>query len=605
MKAIRRFLLFILHSTVLLPALAQEPDKSDTTRSIIDIVKDSKVSRELLNVISRTPPEEGVFNLKSEEIFLPFQDKFIRHIIINHVGFDKSITDTTRNIKNFSIRVANALHKNSKEWLIREHLLFHEKKQLNAYTLADNERFLRDLDFIVDARIHVVPLASTEDSVDVLVVTRDVFSIGGRLSPRSTNKFSFRIYDVNVLGAGQRMQLNGLYDHDREPPFGSEFYYRKSSVAGTLINVTVGYTQLNTGSSYGDEDENAYYLRLDRPLVSAYSRFAGGLELSRNWSQNFYQEADSIFKTYRYNVSDAWIGYNLGVRHNNESRNRRFVSARYFNQEFVRQPDQPYEQTNPAFNSRTAFLGAITLFKQEFYKTQYVFGFGRTEDVPYGHTYSLLAGYQSLLGLKRAYIGFDADKSFVRREGNFYTFSLRVGAFPYAGSLEDATILLSGQLFSKLEHYRKFMIRRTINADFTYLINQTTNTLLDINGNYGLEGFSADSVLGTKRLHGRYEMILFTPWKILGFHFAPIVFVDVAFIAPKSKFIFSQKPHAGIGAGVRTRNENLVFGTIELKFFYYPRHIEDIANFKVSVLTNLRIKYSASFVRAPSFIIYN
>src|SRR5690349_9147549 len=241
----RNLLLFGWLSFVVLKAVAQEPVKEDTSRTLEQMANKNKVSRELLGAISRQPPKEGVLNLKSEEIFLPYDGKIIRKVIINHVGFEKSITDTTNNIRNFGAKVANAVHRNSREWLIRDHLLFSEKRQLNAYTLADNERFLRDLDFIVDARIFVVPLSSTEDSVDVLVLTRDVFSIGGRVSPRGTDKFSFRVYDVNVGGAGQRMQYNGLYDHDRNPGFGSSFFYRKSSIAGTFINLTAGVTQLN------------------------------------------------------------------------------------------------------------------------------------------------------------------------------------------------------------------------------------------------------------------------------------------------------------------------------------------------------------------------
>jgi len=606
MGANRKFLLVIFCSLLHVTAFAQDPsEEEDTTRNFVDVVKDSRVSRELLRAITRKPREEGVFNLKSEEIYMPFDGKLIRHIIINHIGFDKSITDTTRNIKNTAAKVANALHKNTKEWVIRDHLLFYEKKLLNPFTLADNERFLRDLDFIVDARIFVVPLSSTEDSVDVLVVTRDVFSIGGRLSPRSFDKFSFKAYDVNVMGAGQRMQFNGFYDEGRHPNFGYEAIYRKSSVGGTLINLTAAYTQLNNGISYGDEQETSFYLRLDRPLVSAYSRVAGGLEFSRNWSQNFYMEADSLFKDYRYNVSDVWVGYNIGVNKRRDFRSRRFVSARFFEHRFVRRPDQSYDQTNPAFNTRTAGLVSFSLFRQEFYKTQYVYGFGRTEDIPYGQTYSLLAGWQNLLGESRPYIGFDVEKSFVQRRGDFYNFSLRMGAFPYNRGLEDAAILLYGELFSKLHHYKRFLIRRTVSADLTYLFNQETNRLLDMNGIYGLEGFSADSLLGTKRIHAKYELVLFTPWKIFGFHFAPIVFAELGFVAPKNKIMFYDKPWAGLGGGVRTRNENLVFGTVEVKFFYYPRQIEDVSTFKIRVTSNLRIKYTGSFVQAPSFIIYD
>jgi hypothetical protein len=404
---------------------------------------------------------------------------------------------------------------------------------------------------------------------------------------------------------GQRFQYNGNYDQTRSPTYIHEFYYRKSSVAGTLINLTAGYTQLNTGSSYGDEQEEAYYLRLDRPLVSPYSRMAGGLELSRNWSKNFYNAPDTIFRNYRYSVTDMWLGYNIGIKHTESDRGRHFVSARVFEQQFKRKPDRTSDQLDPLYNSRTSVLGSFTFFKQNFYETQYVYGFGRTEDVPYGYNVSAIVGWERLLGLQRPYIGVDTEKSFVHSKGNFYTLILRTGAFPHNDQLQDATILLAGRLFSKLRYHKRVMVRRSIDLDYTHVFNQKTNLLLDINNSFGLEGFVADSLEGTKRLHAKYEMIFYTKWKLLGFRMAPIAFAEIAFIAPKDELIFYDKPYGAIGTGIRTRNENLVFGTIELKFFYYPRTVEDISNFKVSVTSNLRIKYSGSFVRAPSFIVYN
>jgi hypothetical protein len=609
----RIWVLLTIYAFVLQISFAQDKKKadsvkiikSDTTNRIIDAVIDNKVSKGILKSVTRRPQKDDILNIRSEEAFLPYEGKIIRQIIVNHINFERSITDTTRTVRNSIVKIGNAVHSTSTDWVIRDHIFFREMKPLNPYSLADNERYIRDLDFIVDARIIVVPLTTTEDSVDVLVVTRDVFSIGGSFSPRGADETRFKLYDANILGWGQRLQFTGHYDRKRDPNFGYEIYYSKSSLGGTLANVTAAYTQLNSGSSYGNELEEAYYVRIDRPLVSPYSVLAGGLEFSRNWSKNFYSLEESIFRKYRYNVNDVWVGYNLGVKHNRTNRSRHFVSARLFQQRFTRKPLQSQDSLNPAFNSRTYGLGAFTFFKQEFYKTQYVYGFGRTEDVPYGHTFSILAGWQNLLGLKRAYVGFDAEKSFVHTGGNFYTLSFRTGGFPYQGRWEDATILLSGKLFSRLKSYRKFLIRQSADLDFTYVFNQRTNILLDVNYTFGLEGFRADSVLGTKRLHARYELVLYSPWKLLGFRLAPILFTDVAMIAEKNKTLFYDKPYIGLGTGVRTRNENLVFGTIELKFFYYPRVIEDISRFKISVASNLRIKYSGSFVRAPSFILYN
>ena len=608
----RRFfpLLFILCGIALRPAHGQpvtkaDTTKADTTKNIVNTVMDSKVSQEVQKAMTRKPPVQEILNIKSEEAFLPYDGKLIRNIIVNHVGFEKSITDSTINMRSRMVKIGNALHVNSKEWVIRDHIFFQEKKPLNPYKLADNERFLRDLDFILDARIFVIPLLSTDDSVDVLILTRDVFSIGGRISPRGSDGFRFRVFDTNVLGMGQRMQYNGYYDPDRVPDYTQEFFYRKSSVFGSLVNLTLGYTQLNTGSSYGDQEEQAYYVRLDKPLVSPYQRMAGGVEISKNWSRNFYSEPDSIFRDYRYSIKDVWMGYNIGIKLADEDRGRHFISARFFEQQFTVRPQRIYDQLNPLYNSRTNFLGAFTFFKQNFYTTQYVYGFGRTEDVPYGRYASIIAGWQRLMGIQRPYFGVDFEKSFVHRKGNFYTLAMRTGTFLYNDQLQDATILLAGRLFSKLKYYKRVMIRRSVDLDFTYVFNQKTNTLLDINNSFGIEGFAADSLLGTKRLHGRYEMVCYTNWKVLGFKMAPIIITDLAFIAEQGKLIFYDFPYLGLGTGIRTRNENLVFGTIELKFFYYPRTVEDMSHFRVALTSNVRIKYSGSFVRPPSFIVYN
>src|SRR5687767_331594 len=111
--------------------------KIDTTNKVIDAVKDTKIGQEILESVTRKPESESVINIKSEVAFLPFNGKIIRQILINHIDFEKSITDTSRNIKNTVVRIGNALHNTSKEWVIRDHVFFKEKKPLNAYLLAD------------------------------------------------------------------------------------------------------------------------------------------------------------------------------------------------------------------------------------------------------------------------------------------------------------------------------------------------------------------------------------------------------------------------------------------------------------------------------------
>src|SRR5690606_8664905 len=151
--------------------------------------------------------------------------------------------------------VADALHGTTRTSVIRNHLLIRSGMEVNPYLIADNERYLRELDFILDSRIFVRPVEGQKDSVDVIVATRDVFSLGGEIGGSFPTAPEISIYDANFLGRGQRLEFLTLLDRDRDPRFGYAFIYSKSSVFGSLADAEVGYSQLNTGPSNGDRSE--------------------------------------------------------------------------------------------------------------------------------------------------------------------------------------------------------------------------------------------------------------------------------------------------------------------------------------------------------------
>jgi hypothetical protein len=158
---------------------------------------------------------------------------------------------------------------------------------------------------------------------------------------------------------------------------------------------------------------------------------------------------------------------------------------------------------------------------------------------------------------------------------------------------------------SRLIPRGQFLFRQSFIVDYTRVFRQRISVPLDINNEFGLQYFRADSLWGTKRFHIQSETIAFSPWQLLGFRFAPFAFGEMAMIADNARSIFYDKPYFGFGGGIRTRNENLIFGTIELRLIYYPRTIENISSFNIRVTSNLRIKYSAGFVRAPGLVRYN
>ncbi len=563
-----------------------------------------KVTKKVKSLLFQNP-KDTILEKKSEVGFMRYQGKIIRKITINHLGFEQNINDTTRyRVVNSITRLANSLHTNTKEQIIRNNLFFKENKPIDPYRLADNERYLRDLNFILDARIVIKPIRGNHDMVDVLVITRDVFSIGASFTPKSQSSFKFDLYDANLSGLGQRSEFTGLIDTERDPKFGLQLLYTKNNIKGSFIDATVSYTQLNSGASYGLEEENSLFIKLDRPLVSPYSRWAGGIQLSHNWSVNVFNTPDTAFRNYSYQVKDFWIGYNIGIKQRTENRNRHFIGIRTFGQSFTRHPSQSLEEMNPTYNNQTYLLGAYTFYNQNFYRTKYIYGFGRTEDVPYGRSITLLAGQVKQLGFTRSYFGIEFNKSVVRKNGDFRQYSLRTGGFKN-GKIEDITLLASASLFSKLIQWRSLKIRQSVGISYTTILNQNISFPLRIDNEFGINNFRADSLLGTQRFGLGAEIFLFIRPTLLGFHFAPFIFTHMALVAPKNETLFEQKAYFGLGGGIRTRNENLIFGTIELRMFYFPVITEDLSHFRITLSGNLRVKYTSGFVRAPAFIRYN
>lgn len=566
-----------------------------------------KISSRVMKLVKQNPGDT-IVDQKSESGFRQYQGKTIRKIIVNHLGFERNINDTTKHkIVNTVTRVANSLHTDTKERVIRNNLFFKANRPLDPYKLADNERYLRDLPFILDARIVVKPVRGNRDQVDVIVYTRDVFSIGGSASAKSKTGIEYRVYDANLAGWGQRLEYRSVVDIAREPKFGHQFLYSKNSIQGSLINGTISYTQLNTGVSRGLENEYAIYVKLDRPLVSPYTRWAGGLEFSRNWSENVYNKTDTVFRNYGYFEKDLWIGYNIGIKNKVENRNRHFIALRTYGQSFFKHPEQPEEEMNIVYNNEQFILGSFTFYNQNFYRTKYVYGFGRTEDVPYGTRMSLLVGQTKQINRIRPYMGIEIERSIFHKSGDFMEYAFRVGGYKFESELQDVTVQASANLFSRLMILKGLKIRQSLGANYANILNRNFEPLLRIDNDFGIERFKSDSAIGTQRLGVSFETVVFIKPTLLGFHFAPFVFADMAMVAPQHTVLARQKPYFGLGGGVRTRNENLIFGTVELRMYYFPRipPVEDISKFRITLSSNLRVKYSSSFVKAPTLIRYN
>ncbi len=549
-----------------------------------------------------------VINSKIEQQYLPYEGKIIRNILVKEYGFEKTFTDTSKVIKYYAKKFINHIHANTREWVIRNNLFIKEKTKLNANLVADNERYLRSLEYIHDVRIMVAKINNEPDSIDLVVITKDFLSITVELNDLNKNRFKAKIGDANIMGSAQKVQFTSLVESSRNPQFGYELFYRNNSISNTFINLTAGYSNIYSNLHDGTPDEHTWHMEIERPLVSQYLHVAGALLISQSKTINHYQKPDSLFYHYQYNKFDAWIGYNFGVRkflYENSVKNRKFISIRYFKNKFNSIPYQLNDKLNFRLNNRTALLAQFTFFRQKFYKTNYVIGFGTTEDIPYGYNIALTTGWYKQLKMGRLYAGVDANKYSITNNGNVIQYFLLSGAFLNKRNIQDATVLFGISSFSRILVMNHLKIRQYLRLSFTKQFNRLGLDPLSINNVFGIQYISSDSATGNQRSSIHTETIFFLKYKLLGFKFAPFASADLSYFTPVQKNISNSGFYLGLGGGIRTRNENILFKTIEMRFMYFPRKSTQHNAFKFSFITNLRFRYNNNYVKAPEIIMVN
>jgi len=289
-----------------------------------------------------------------------------------------------------------------------------------------------------------------------------------------------------------------------------------------------------------------------------------------------------------------------------QTRVRKFIAVRTLYQQFTDIPIKNHTIYDYRYANITGLLSSLSIFKQETYRANFIYGFGRNEDVPEGFSASIIGGWTRKEDRNRPYFGIDALKNHFNKKGFYSTYTFKVGGYLYRKRLEDIDILFNVDHFTRLRKLGgKWLNRNFFSAGFTKQINPVLNQPINLNSIFGLPYFWGNP--GPSDLRGtiKGETVFFNMQKFWGFRMAPFVFADMSMLTPINQPFKKSSLYSSIGAGVRTRNENLTLGTIELRVYYFPRTLPGMKNFKVEIGTNIRFKYNTTFIRKPDFVIPN
>jgi len=178
------------------------------------------------------------FTVTSDAGYLRYAGKKIRKIIIQRLNvFGADINNPSSKEPNKIENLLNKTHFNTNESIIRKNLIFSEGDKISPLSLSDNERILRQLPYIEDARIIVVPVSDEEN--DIIVYTKDVYSLGGSYDYKALKKGSLSLFDKNIFGMGHEFGLDIPYNNTLPDSPGFGAHYIADNIAKSFINLNV------------------------------------------------------------------------------------------------------------------------------------------------------------------------------------------------------------------------------------------------------------------------------------------------------------------------------------------------------------------------------
>jgi hypothetical protein len=318
---------------------------------------------------------------------------------------------------------------------------------------------------------------------------------------------------------------------------------------------------------------------------------------------------DSIYNVegrYKYYTTDAWAGYSFNLKRYNaasyDQRVRAVVGLRILNQQFSAVPLKYVGNYDWRYADLSGVLGSVSVFHQDFYKTKYIYGFGRNEDVPEGFDVSLTGGWTRKNARNRAYFGIDFERFYFTPSKHYFNFTARADGYLSKNNLEDMNVLANVSYFNRLRNIGTWRQRTFLSLGIARQFNSVLNEPLFLESDFGLPEFSNGSTGGYFRATFKSEIVFYSPGSVFLFRFAPFLFYNASLFTAQQEEFSSSKLFTSLGAGMRIRNESLIFGTLELRAYFFPRQDSNGQSFKIDFNTNIKFKYNSQFIQRPDFV---
>ena len=548
----------------------QRRDSISIYQDIHDLSKKSKFNKLIYKLLFRASALNKETTISHQKAQPKSKDtirsngRIIRNITIETLDpFGYSIRDENKTPNRSIDRFGNAIHIKTKQFTIRNLILFKKNERCDSLLLKETERLIRSQRYIREVSVIPVLVDKASDSVDIKIRVLDSWSLipNGSLSGSQS---SVKVTERNILGFGH--QISG--EIQNKFTSNEEALHAKYSVA----NLKNSFIRLDLDYSNEFNNDSKRSFTLNRPFYSVVAKNAGGIQFENRKLTEFFPVADTLIAVpTKYEYLDYWYGHAFkinGERTFNQKTTNLILAFSYNRKAYLLQPSNIYDPTN-FFATEKNNIGYIGISKQRFYQDKFVFNYEITEDIPYGENIALILGYQNKADRSRWYSGITISKGKKHAFGYFSSF-MEWGSFYTKSVTEQTAFKLGFNYFSPLLHIGNWKLRQFIKPTYIWGNNRDISfkDQLTLNNYYGIEGFN-NRLTGTQKWLVSLQTQTYMPGNWNGFRFSPYLNISMGSLANKNALLDS-KVYSKFSIGVQINNDYLVFNSFQISLSYYP-----------------------------------
>lgn len=571
-------LVFFLFSMSLAPCtFGQLPyDEEACYDKTVKQLKQEEQKQKLLKGLNKTLIYISYLSYKDRSVdrpltgmaeFEPYRGKIIRNIDIKVIyPYGVSIEQPKNNHFNKFQKFANRIQIKTKDWVVRNDLLFKPGDAVVPVLFSDTEKNLWKRNTFKDLKIFMLPVEGSENLVDVVVMVQDMWSWSLN-SSLEYNKIAAGIQFKNFLGLPQSIS-NWVSLNFRKDNLWSVYgNYLYENIRSSHIDTKVSYVYSNF--TKGGK------LQITRDFFSANSKWAGHIKAGIFKESNALPNSfgPSIPTNVFYNWQDVWLAtsFKLSGKAAEKHDLLRFIlSGRMYRSSYITRPYKRSEDGAQTFIDRTYFLGSIGFANWNYYVDHSVYYLGQAEYFSRGLNGALILGFDYDEELqKRFYSGVQLEYGKYIDKTGYYHIRASYGGFTKKNSYQQILFRITQNFYSRpIKLGRKFMFRQFFAAHINLGFNRPIGKELIVNDANGFRGVFTNYIRGTRSYVFNFETDVYPTFKVLGFTSSVFAFADIAITQQNSLTGFELKQ--AYGAGIRLRNLGLGIGSFELTFAYYP-----------------------------------